>query len=38
MIPAADDLILDIDDENKTILMDLPQGLVNFDEAETDEE
>ncbi len=38
MIPAADDLILDIDDENETILMDLPQGLVNFDEAETDEE
>ena len=38
MIPAADDLILDIDDENETILMDLPKGLVNFDEAETDEE
>ena len=34
MIPAADDLILDIDDENETILMDLPQGLVNIDEAE----
>ena len=37
MIPAADDLILGIDDENETILMDLPQGLVNFDEAETEE-
>ncbi len=37
MIPAAEDLILDIDDENETILMDLPQGLVNIDEAETEE-
>lgn len=37
MIPAADDLILDIDDENQTILMDLPQGLINMEEAETEE-
>ena len=37
MIPAADDLILEIDDEKETILMDLPQGLVNMEEAETEE-
>lgn len=37
MIPAADDLVLEIDDDEQTILMDLPQGLVNFDEAETEE-
>ena len=37
MIPAADDLILDIDDENETILMDLPQGLVNMEDAEAEE-
>ncbi len=37
MIPAAEDLILDIDDEKGTILMDLPQGLINIDEAETEE-
>lgn len=34
MIPAADDLVLEIDDERQTILMDLPAGLVNIDEAE----
>ena len=37
MIPAADDLILDIDDENETILMDLPKGLINTEDAETAE-
>jgi len=37
MIPAAEDLILEIDDEKETILMDLPQGLINIDEAETEE-
>ncbi|MBO4753815.1 MAG: 16S rRNA processing protein RimM [Bacteroidales bacterium] len=37
MIPAADDLILAIDDENATILMDLPEGLVNIEDAETEE-
>lgn len=36
MIPAADELVIDIDDEEKTILMDLPIGLVNLDEAETE--
>lgn len=34
MIPAADDLVLEIDDDQRTILMDLPAGLVNFEEAE----
>lgn len=38
MIPAADDLVLEIDDEEQTILMQLPDGLINMDEAETDEE
>jgi len=37
MIPAADDLVLEIDDDEMTILMDLPQGLVNFDEADSEE-
>lgn len=37
MIPAADDLVEEIDDENKTITMNLPQGLINLDEAEVDE-
>jgi len=37
MIPAADDLVLEIDDDELTILMDLPQGLVNLDEAESEE-
>jgi ribosomal 30S subunit maturation factor RimM len=34
LIPAADDLILEIDDEAQTIRMDLPAGLVNPAEAE----
>lgn len=34
MIPAADDLVVEIDDEEQTILMDLPAGLVNMEEAE----
>ena len=38
LIPAAEDLIQNIDDEQKTILMDLPAGLVNLDEAESEEE
>lgn len=37
MIPAADDLVVEIDDDAKTILMRLPQGLINMDEAEVDE-
>lgn len=37
MIPAADDLVLEIDDSARTILMDLPQGLINPDEAESEE-
>jgi len=36
MIPAADDLVEEIDDEAKTILMRLPQGLINMEEAEVD--
>jgi len=38
MIPAADDLVLEIDDDTRTILMDLPVGLVNISDAETEEE
>lgn len=37
MIPAADDLVLEIDDDEMTILMDLPRGLVCLDEAESEE-
>lgn len=37
MIPAADDLVVEIDDEEQTILMDLPVGLVNIEDAETEE-
>lgn len=37
MIPAADDLVIEIDDESQTILMNLPTGLINTDEAEIDE-
>ncbi len=37
MIPAADDLVVEIDDESQTILMNLPTGLINTDEAEIDE-
>lgn len=37
MIPAADDLVEEIDDEARTILMRLPQGLINMEEAEVDE-
>lgn len=37
MIPAADDLVVEIDDEEQTILMDLPVGLVNLEEAETED-
>lgn len=36
MIPAADDLVIEIDDDNKTITMNLPQGLINLAEAETE--
>jgi len=38
MIPAAEDLIRNIDDETKVILMDLPAGLVNLDEAESEDD
>ncbi|MCF0179453.1 MAG: 16S rRNA processing protein RimM [Bacteroidales bacterium] len=37
MIPAADDLIEEIDDEKNIITMNLPQGLINLDEAESEE-
>ena len=37
MIPAADDLVEAIDDDARTILMHLPVGLINMDEAEIDE-
>lgn len=36
MIPAADELVLEIDDDAQTILMDLPAGLVNSEEAESE--
>jgi len=38
MIPAAEDLIEEIDDDEETVLMDLPAGLVNLDEAESEDE
>jgi 16S rRNA processing protein RimM len=34
LVPAADDLVTEVDDETHTIRMDLPPGLVNLDEAE----
>lgn len=37
LLPAAEELILDIDDEGKIVTMDLPTGLVNMAEAESDE-
>ena len=37
MIPAAEDLILSVDDEAQTILMNLPIGLINTEDAEIDE-
>lgn len=37
MIPAADDLVEAIDDEARTILMHLPVGLINMDDAEVEE-
>ena len=36
MIPAAEDLILEIDDEQKIVRMDLPVGLVNLEDAESE--
>lgn len=38
MIPAAEDLIRNIDDDAKVILMDLPAGLVNMEEAESEDD
>lgn len=38
MIPAAEDLIDEIDDENRVVRMDLPVGLVNLDDAESEDE
>ncbi len=37
LVPAADELIRNIDDEKKIITMDLPAGLVNIDEAEDED-
>ncbi len=34
MIPITEDFILGIDDENQHILFDLPDGLIEFDDAE----
>ena len=34
LIPAADDLIVEIDDEEQIVLMNLPIGLLNMSEAE----
>lgn len=36
LVPAADDLIDDIDDETRTVTMHLPAGLVNMDQAESE--
>ncbi len=38
LIPAADELMVNIDDEKQEIVMDLPAGLVNPDEAESEDE
>ena len=38
MIPAAEDLIESIDDKEKVIYMDLPTGLVNLAEAESEDD
>ena len=37
MIPAADDLVEEIDDSQKIIYMNLPQGLINLEEADSEE-
>jgi len=37
LVPVSDYLITDIDEENKIIYMDLPEGLVNMDLAEDEE-
>lgn len=34
MIPAVDEFVVEVDDDKKRIEMNLPQGLVNLDEAE----
>lgn len=34
LIPAQEDFIVDIDQKHKVITVDLPQGLLNLDEAE----
>lgn len=34
MAPAADDLIIEINDDEKTVRMQLPEGLLNLDTAE----
>ena len=34
LIPAQEDFIVDIDQQHKVITVDLPQGLLNLDEAE----
>ncbi|MBP5764819.1 MAG: 16S rRNA processing protein RimM [Bacteroidales bacterium] len=38
LVPAADELIESIDDEQKIIRMNLPAGLVNPDEAESEDD
>lgn len=37
LVPAAEELIIEIDDDRRIIMMDLPVGLVNIDEAESEE-
>ena len=37
LIPAQEDFIVSIDQKNKVITMDLPQGLIDMEEAEDDE-
>ncbi len=34
MLPAADDFVMSLDDDAKTITLRLPKGLLNLDEAE----
>lgn len=36
MVPAADDLVVSIDDDAKEIIMNLPIGLLNLDDAEVE--
>ena len=38
MVPAAEELIVSIDDDTQIVTMELPAGLVNLDEAESEDD